>query len=78
MSCVWTFHEQKEVNCNLRMMNLCKLPETWTINFGVESPSFRGKHLWNSVEGKIKRSPFIAALKITIKNLTGEKCSCKI
>ena len=44
-SLVWEFHEKKHVMYNLRIQNLCKLPTIKTLNFGLESLSFRGSIL---------------------------------
>ena len=37
---LWEFHEQKHVTYNLRIQNLCKLPQIGTKGFGEESLSF--------------------------------------
>ena len=41
-SLVWEFHEKKHVTYDLRIKNLCKLPQTKTEGYGQESLSFRG------------------------------------
>ena len=51
---VWEFHERKHVTYNLRIQNLCKLPPIKTMNFGLDSISFRGSFLWNTLDDNIK------------------------
>ena len=53
-SLVWEFHEKKCVEYNLRTENLCKLPTIKSTSFGLESLSFRGSFLWNTLDGSIK------------------------
>ena len=48
------FHEKKCVKYDLRKKNLCKLPKANTISHGVESISFKGSFLWNTLDDSIK------------------------
>ena len=48
-SLIWEFHEKKDVSYNLRIQNLCKLPQIKTHGYGQESLSFRGSILWNTL-----------------------------
>ena len=50
-SIVWEFHEKKH---DLRKKNLCKLPKAKTISYGVDSLSFRGSFLWNTLDDNVK------------------------
>ena len=52
---VWEFHERKHVTYNLRIQNLCQLPPIKTMNFGLDSISFKGSFLWNTLDDSIKR-----------------------
>ena len=52
---VWEFHERRNVTYNLRIQKLCKLPPIKTMSFGLDSVSFRGSFLWNTLDGDIKR-----------------------
>ena len=45
------------------LSNLCKLPFTRTIKFGMESISFRGSLLWNNLNDEIKELPTVASFK---------------
>ena len=67
-SYVWAFYEQKEVNYDLRIKNLCKLPTTKTTNFGVYSLSSRGSPLWNTLDDEIKYSYSFSVFKKNIAN----------
>ena len=53
-SIVREFHEKKYVAYDLRTKNLCKLPKAKTISYGVESLSFRGSFLWNTLDDNVK------------------------
>ena len=77
-SLVWEFYETKHVTYNLRIKNLCKLPQTKTQGFGQESLSFRGSFLWNTLEDIMKNEKTVTAFKRRIKEWAGEKCTCKI
>ena len=43
-------HEKKHVAYNQRMQNLCKFPSIKTTNFGLESLTFEGSCLWNTLD----------------------------
>ena len=77
-SYIWEFHERKVVKYDLRTENLCRLPKTRTTKFGIESLSFRGSLLWNSLCDQIKALPSAAAFKRAIKHWLGDKCNCRI
>ena len=77
-SYIWHLHERKETQYDLRTKHLCKLPITNTIKFGMESLSFRGSLLWNSLNDEIKELPTVASFKTKIKTWMGTKCNCKI
>ena len=77
-SLIWEFHEKKHVSYNLRIQNLCKLPQIKTQGYGQESLSFRGSLLWNTLDDSVKNEPTLAAFKKRIKDWAGNKCTCKI
>ena len=60
---VWEFHERKHVTYNLRIQNLCKLSPIKTMNFGLDSLSFRGSFLWNNLDDSIKREKTVACFQ---------------
>ena len=77
-SIVWEFHEKKYVAYDVRKKNLCKLPKAKTISYGVESLSFRGSFLWNTLDDNVKQEPTLARFKNKIRNWAGEPCTCRI
>ena len=62
-SLVWEFHEKKHVTDDLRIQNLCKLPQIKTQGYGQESLSFRGSFLWNTLDDTIKISQYLRLSK---------------
>ena len=70
-SYIWHIHERKESQY-LRTKHLFKLPITNTIKFGMESLSFRGSLLWNSLNDEIKELPTVASFKTKIKTWMGK------
>ena len=62
-SLVWEFHEKKHVEYNLRTKNLCKLPKTRSTSFELESLSFRGSFLWNTLDDSIKNEQTLLVFK---------------
>ena len=66
-SLVWEFHEEKVITYNLRIQNLCKLPTIKTLSFGLNSLSFRGSFLRNTLDDSIKQEPTKSRLKIGSK-----------
>ena len=77
-SYIWEFHEEKVVKYDLQTKNLCKLPKTRTSKFGIESLSFRGSLLWNSLSDQIKSLPKVAAFKKAIKHWLCDNCNYRI
>ena len=77
-SIVWEFHEKKPIMYNLRIQNLCKLPRIKTLGFGLDSLSFRGSFLWNTLDDSIKQVPTLSHFKKRIKDWTADRCTCKI
>ena len=78
LSIVWEFHEKKHVAYGLRKKGLCKLPKANTTYFGLESLSFRGTFLWNTLDDNVKQGPTLARFKNKIRNWAGEHCTCRI
>ena len=74
-SYIWEVHEENVVKYDLRTKNLCQLPKTRTIRFGMESLSLRGSLLRNTLSDQIKALPKVAAFKRAIKHRLGDKCN---
>ena len=77
-SLIWEFHEKKHVSYNLRIQDLCKLPQIKTQGYGQESVSFRGSLLWNTLDDSVKNEPTLSAFKKRIKDWAGDSCTYKI
>ena len=77
-SLVWEFHEKKHVEYNLRTKSLCKLPTIRSTSFGLESLSFRGSFLWNTLNDSIENEQTLLAFKKKIKNWFGKEYTCRI
>ena len=77
-SIVWGLHEKKPITYNLRKQNLCKLPTIKTLGFGLDSLSFRGSFLWNTLDDSIKQVETLSRFKKRIKDWTADRCTCKI
>ena len=75
---LWEFHERKHVTYNLRIQSLCKLPSGKTMNFGLDSISFRGILLWNTLDDGIKREKTLACFQKRKGKWSGARCTCKI
>ena len=67
-SLVWEFYAKKRVEYNLRTKNLCKLTAIRSTSFGLESLSFRGSSLCNTLDDSIKNEPTLLAFKNRIKS----------
>ena len=77
-SYIWHLHERKEIQYDIRTMQLCKLLITMTIKFGMESLSFRVSLLRNNLNDEIKELPTAASFKTKIKTWKSEQCNCRI
>ena len=77
-STVSEFHEIKYVKNDLRKQNHCKLPNANTTSYRVESVSFRGRFLWNTLDDNIKQELTLACFKNKIKRWAGDQCTCRI
>ena len=60
------------------MKDLLQIPAAKSIMFGIDSITFRGSLLWNSMPDLIKSASSAAIFKRNIKNWSGDKCKCKI
>ena len=62
-SLVWEFYERKHATYNRRIQNLCKLAPIKMMSFGLDSVSFRGSFLWNTLADSIKREKALAGFQ---------------
>ena len=77
-SYLWDLFNTKQIEYNLRIKNLVKLPQLKTHAFGRHSVTFRGSILWNTLSDDIKSCENVAAFKKKIKTWNGVNCSCKL
>ena len=65
-------------NChhNLRINNRLKLPKTNSLTYGLQSFSYRGSSIWNSLPDIYKNCTCSSVLKTELKMLSLVKCSC--
>jgi len=59
---MWEFFTKRDVPYGLRISELCKIPSVNTQCYGINSLSFRGSLLWNTLSDEIK-------LRTSAKNL---------
>ena len=63
---IWGFFVEKKIPYNLRTKVLCSLPQVQTKRYGLNSLSFRGSLLWNTLKDEIKRAGTLTAFKKSI------------
>lgn len=77
-SFLWDMFDIKPSPYTLRSgVRLC-LPPTRTQTFGLNSLTFRGSLLWNSLPTSLKSVESSNLFKAKIKSWSGETCTCKI
>ena len=72
------FFIDKEIPYRLRISNLLRLPPTRTVTHGLNSLTFRGSILWNTLADDIKNSENLNMFKRKIRDWRGSKCNCQI
>ena len=60
---MWEFFVKKDVPYNLRTKKLCKLSSVSSQCYGLNSLSFRGSLLWNTLNNDLKLTSSLAKLK---------------
>ena len=75
---IWDFFVNKDVQYNLRTKELCKLPSVSSQSYGLNSLSFRGSLLWNTIDDEIRLSPSLEKFKKKIRSWNGISCTCFI
>ena len=60
---MWEFFVKKDVPYNLPTKELCKLPSVDFQGYGLNSLSFRGSLLWNTLNDDLKFTSSLAKLK---------------
>ena len=75
---MWELFVKKDVQYNLRTKELCKLPSVSSQRYGLNSLSFRGSLLWNTIDDEIKLSPSLEVFKKKVRSWSGISCTCFI
>ena len=60
---MWEFFVKIDVQYNLRTKELCKLPSASSQRYGLNTLSFRGSLLWNTIDDEIKYHLLLKYLK---------------
>ena len=75
---IWEFFVEKDMPYNLRTKVLCRLPQVQTNRYGLDSFSFRGSLLWNTLTDEVKRAGTLTKFKKSTVKWDGKSCSCLI
>ena len=59
-------------------MAFFKLRNVRTVRYGIETASFVGPRIWNSLPQEIKESTSLQIFKSKIKSWTPKNCPCKL
>ena len=73
-SYIWEFFVKKDIPYNLRTKELSAKSH----RYGLNSFSFRGSFLWNTLDDELKRADTLGSFKTGIKEWDGKGCSCLI
>ena len=73
-SFLWDLCKRRPTNCNLRKKNLVQLPSTKTVRYGLNSLSFRGSMLWNTLPDIIRSAKNDRQFRNRLNNWTGSTC----
>ena len=63
---------------NLQKLQELSISTKDTMNFGMETISYRGPQLWNLIPDKIKSEPSLELLKKKTRKWKYEPCSCRM
>ena len=73
---MWEFFVEKDMPYNLHTKVLCRLPQAQKNRYGLDSLSFRGSLLWNTLGDEIKRAGTLRKFKKSIVKF--KSCNCLI
>ena len=63
---------------DLRTKELCRLLQAQTNRYGLDSLSFRGSLLWNTLKDEVRIAGTLIKFKKSIVKWDGKPCSCLI
>ena len=72
------FFVNKDDPYNLHTNELCKLHSASSKRYGLNSLSFRGSLLWNTLNDKLKLASSLEKFKKDINGWDGRSCTCYI
>ena len=75
---MWEFVVEKDMPYNLRTKVLCWLPQAQTNRYRLDSLSFRGSLLWNTLKDEVKRAGALTKFKKSIVKWDSKSCNCLI
>ena len=75
---MWEFFVKKDVPYNVRTNELCKLPSASSKRYGLNSLSFRGSLLWNTLKDELKLASSLEKFEKDIGSWDGRSCTCYI
>ena len=77
-ACMWELFVEKDMPYNLHTKVLCRLSQAQEIRNGLDSLSFRGSLLWNTLKDEVKRAGTLTKLEKSIVKWDGKSCNCLI
>ena len=75
---MWDFFVKKDIRCNLRTKEVCKLPVVSPQRFGINSLSFIGSLLLNVLSDDLNLTASLVKFKKEIRCWDGNNCTCYI
>ena len=75
---MWKFFVKKDVHYNLRTKELCKLSVVTSQRYGLNSLTFRGSLLWNTINDELKLASSLEKVKKEIRSWDGSNYTCYI
>ena len=63
------YFNENPILCNLRKGSRLLIPPAKSVNFGINSLTFRGSLLWNNLPLRLKNSQTIDELELELNNL---------
>ena len=72
---MWELFVEKDMPYNLRTKVLCRLPQAQTNRYGLDSLSFRGSLLRNTLKDEVKRAGTLTKVKKLIMKWDGKSCN---
>ena len=75
---MWKLFVEKDMPYNLHTKVLCRLPQAQTNRYGLDSLSFRGSLLRNTLKDEVKRAGTSATFKNLMMKWDSKSCNCLI